>query len=181
MRLAEEQNRKVLPMGWSAEEELVISTIQQRESVPRPEAIRRMQRRKKASRMATLLTSSKRVAAPAAGRMCRNPRCTRGDDGGPASLGHLRADALYCDATCKKAGQRSPNRQNRPSNRQCSRGPKGDKSGSLLSLPYQHKRGAQIASNRKQEFLGEPKQLARSAQEMQPTERKQVDCDLVLE
>ena len=24
-------------------------------------------------------------------RLCRNPRCTRGDDGGPGSLAHLRA------------------------------------------------------------------------------------------
>jgi hypothetical protein len=29
MQLSEEQNRKVLPMGWSAEEELIIKTIQQ--------------------------------------------------------------------------------------------------------------------------------------------------------
>jgi hypothetical protein len=32
--------------GWSTEEELTIAAIQQAESVPRPEAIRRMQRRK---------------------------------------------------------------------------------------------------------------------------------------
>ncbi len=103
--------------AWSEAEELIITAIRQTESVPRAEAIRRMQRRKKASRQ--------RVTASGAGRLCRNPRCTRGDDGGPGSLAHLRADARYCNASCKKAVQRSPNRQNRPSNRQCLCGSKG--------------------------------------------------------
>jgi uncharacterized protein DUF6302 len=64
-------------------------------------------------------------------RLCRNPRCTRGSDGGPGSLAHLRADALYCDDTCKKAGQRSLRRENEPSNRQYLCGSKRDKTGSL--------------------------------------------------
>jgi hypothetical protein len=115
---------------WSDEEEHVIATIQQVESVPRPEAIRRMQRRKKASSFSVPRPHSDEETRRAALRLCRNPRCTRGDDGGPASLAHLRADALYCDPTCKKAGQRSPSRQNRPSNRQCLCGSKGDKSAS---------------------------------------------------
>jgi hypothetical protein len=38
MQINEEQNRKVLPMGWSAEEELFIARIHQTESVRRPEA-----------------------------------------------------------------------------------------------------------------------------------------------
>jgi hypothetical protein len=97
-------------------------------------------RRKKASRQP--------VTTSGAGRLCRNPRCTRGDDGGPGSLTHLRADALYCDDTCKKAGQRSPNRQNRPSNRQYLCGSKGDKFGSLAH-PYQPEQClAQNARNR---------------------------------
>jgi hypothetical protein len=67
-------------------------------------------------------------------RLCRNPRCTRGEDGGPGSLAHLRSDALFCGETCKKAAHRSPNSENRGSNRQCLRGSKGDKSGSV-ALP----------------------------------------------
>ena len=129
--------------GWSAEEELVIATIQATESVPRPEAIRRMQRRKKTSGW----ESFRRETVLAAGRVCRNPQCTRGGNGGPGSLTHLRADALYCDATCKKAGQRSPNRQNQPSNRQCLCGSKGDKNGPLLSLHHPEESAPQIASN----------------------------------
>ena len=116
--------------SWSGEEELTIRTIQQAESVPRAEAIRRMQRRKKASRFV-----ADRPAVPTTERLCRNPRCTRGDDGGPESLAHLRADALYCNATCKKAVQRGSNRQNRPSNRQCLCGSKRGQIGSLRS-PY---------------------------------------------
>jgi hypothetical protein len=116
--------------SWSAEQEWIIATIQQTESVPRAEAIRRMQRRKKAARLMV-----DRPPVPATQRLCRNPRCTRGDDGGPGSLAHLRADACYCNATCKKAAQRSPNRPNRPSDRQYSCRPKGDKFGSLRS-PY---------------------------------------------
>jgi hypothetical protein len=62
-------------------------------------------------------------------RLCRNPRCARGEDYGPGSLAHLRIDALYCNATCKKAAQRNPKHENRESNRQCLCGPKGDQSG----------------------------------------------------
>jgi hypothetical protein len=124
MKLTEALNRKVSPMGWSAEEELIIATIQRTEFVPRPEAIRLMQRRKHASRRLT------------ASRLCRNPRCTRGEDRGPGSLAHLRVDALYCNATCKKAGQRSLKRENRGVSRQCLSGCKGDKSVSV-ALPLQ--------------------------------------------
>jgi hypothetical protein len=123
MQINEEQNRQVSPMGWSAEEELFIETIQRTEFVQRPEAIRRMQRRKHASR---------RLAARCS---CRNPRCTRGEDGGAGSLAHLRADALYCNAACKKAGQRSLKRKNRASNRQYLCGSKGDKSVSVALPP----------------------------------------------
>src|ERR1019366_3689938 len=147
------QNRRVLTMGWSAEEECVIATIQETELVSRPEAIRRMQRRKKLSPLATALTSMKRGTKVATGRLCQNPRCTRGEDHGPGSLAHLRADALYCNATCKKAGQRSLRRENRSSNRQCLCGSKGDKSGSLLSPPYQRERGAQIVRSQKHNLL----------------------------
>lgn len=45
------------------------------------------------------------------GRVCQNPRCRRGDGGGPGSLAHLRADAVYCNTTCKKAVQRRSNRE----------------------------------------------------------------------
>jgi hypothetical protein len=134
MELTESQNLKLLPMGWSAEEERVIVTIQQTELGSRPEALRRMQRRKKLSPLATAMKPSRRETILAASRMCRNPRCTRGEDHGPGSLAHLRADALYCNATCKKAGQRSRNRENRASNRQCLCGSKGDKSVSV-ALP----------------------------------------------
>ena len=96
------------PLGWSDEEELIIATIQRTDSVPRPEAIRRMQRLKKSRRWGSF--RSKVVLA--GGRLCRNPECTRGDDGGPGSLAHLRADALYCDDACRMAAQRSPNRLN---------------------------------------------------------------------
>jgi hypothetical protein len=113
MPLTEAQSTQSV-QSWSAEEELIIATIQQTESVPRAEAIRRMQRRKKASRPV-----ADSPAMPTNQRLCRNPRCTRGDDGGPGSLAHLRADALYCNATCKKAVQRGSKRQNRPSDRQC--------------------------------------------------------------
>jgi hypothetical protein len=126
MQLTEAQSARAAE-SWSAEQELIIATIQQAESVPRAEAIRRMQRRKKASR--PVLDRP----VPTTQRLCRNPRCTRGDDGGPGSLAHLRADALYCNATCKKAVQRSPKRQNRPSNRQCLCGSKRGQFGSLRS------------------------------------------------
>jgi hypothetical protein len=119
MQPTEAQNRQTA-QSWSVEEELTITTIQQTESVPRPEAIRRMQRRKHASR---------RLAT---GRVCRNPRCTKGEDGGPGSLAHLRADARYCNATCKKAVQRSSNHRNRASNRQYLCGSKRGQSGSVV-------------------------------------------------
>jgi hypothetical protein len=125
-------------LGWSDQEEFVIAGIQTSESVPRAEAIRRMQRRKR----------SKTFNQPSRTRTCQNPRCTRGDDGRPASLAHLRADAIYCDAACKKAGQRSPNRQKRASNRQCLCGSKGDKNGSLLSPHIAASSGAKNARNR---------------------------------
>jgi len=253
MRLTEAQSRKaVSTAGWSTEEELIIGTIQQAESVPRAEAIRRMQRRRKGSFLAVdrpwyaarlddpwlldfsiplrseygfvsavpvggrrrgslvpfasriyaehaaerlkgkagfpsvrIECSQKRIAHhvvrwgedeslmkeshgqahaqvakhKAAGeffgysnsairdflfeqfereavlaveRLCRNPRCTRGDDGGPGSLAHLRADARYCDDTCKKADQRSLRRGNEASNRQCLCGAKRDKTVSVV-------------------------------------------------
>jgi hypothetical protein len=113
--------------GWSVEEELIIATIQKVESVPRAEAVRRMQRRKKTSRPIAAMP------APTTQRLCRNPLCTHGDDRGPGPLAHLRADARYCNATCKKAVQRSPKRQNRPSNRQCLCGSKRGQFASLRS------------------------------------------------
>jgi hypothetical protein len=97
---------------------------------------------------AFLLEQFGREAVLATERLCRNPRCARGEDHGPGSLAHLRADALYCNATCKKAGLRSSKREKWASNRQCLCGSKGDKSGPLLLPPYQHERGAQIACNR---------------------------------
>ncbi len=251
MPLAEAQSAQIA-QTWSAEEELIVATIQRAEFVPRAEAIRRMQRRKKALRSAadwswyatrladlSLLdfsipvrigedkfvlavpvdgtrrggfvslgdhrgaeTASERLTGQAgfpnvrieissrrnkfhvvrwgedestwvegtasleaqvaghkaAGeffgysdstirvflsaqfgrdavvtteRLCRNPRCTRGDDGGPGSLAHLRADARHCDDTCKKAGQRSLRRENEASNRQLLCGFKRDKSVSV--------------------------------------------------
>jgi Family of unknown function (DUF6302) len=74
-----------------------------------------------------LLEQFGRETVLATERLCRNPLCTGGEDHGPGSLAHLRADALFCTAACKKAAQRSPNRENRVSNRQCLRAPKGDK------------------------------------------------------
>ena len=53
--------------SWSGEEESIIVEIQQAESVPRAEAIRRMQRRKKVS----LLTMNSQVL-PNTQRLCRN-------------------------------------------------------------------------------------------------------------
>jgi hypothetical protein len=112
MKIRHKQSLEIVT-GWSADEELVIATIQETELVSRPEAIRRMQRRKKSPGLAIGTKSLKRPAAYAASRMCWNPRCTRGEDHGPGSLIHLRADARYCNATCKKAGQRSLKRENR--------------------------------------------------------------------
>ena len=130
MPLTERQSAQNVGYSWSAEEELIIATIQEAESVPRAEAIRRLQRRKKASK-----TVADRPAVPTTQRLCRNPRCTRGDDGGPGSLAHLRADALYCSPTCKKAVQRSPKRQNQRSDSQLLCGSKRGQFGSLRS-PY---------------------------------------------
>jgi hypothetical protein len=129
MRVANPQGAPC-SLSWSDEEELLIAKIRETESVPRAEAIRRMQRRKKSS---SPLDAG--MEFPSARRVCRNPRCRRGDGGGPASLAHLRADARYCTATCKKAGQRSSKRPKGASDSQCLCGPKGDKSGYPLS-PY---------------------------------------------
>jgi len=147
MHLTEVQSTQA-SQSWSTEEELTITTIQQTESVSRPEAIRRMQRRKKLSPLARALKPLNRGAVLCTRRQCRNPRCTRGDDHGPGSLAHLRADALYCNSACKKAAQRGSNHENRASNRQCSCGPKGDKNGPLRLPPYRGGRDAQIARNR---------------------------------
>jgi Family of unknown function (DUF6302) len=81
-----------------------------------------------------LFEQFEREAVLAVERLCRNPRCTRGDDHGPGSLAHLRADTRYCDDTCKKAGQRSLRRENEVPNRQCLCGSKRDKSVSV-ALP----------------------------------------------
>ena len=143
MQLTEAQSAQTA-QSWSAEEELIINTIQQAESVPRAEDIRRMQRRKKASHLA----SFRQETVPAPGRLCRNPRCTRGDDHGPASLAHLRADARYCGAACKKAVQRKPGLRNQASHRQCLRGSKRGQIGSLLSPHQPEEGGAENASNR---------------------------------
>ena len=143
-------------MGWSPEEELIIATIADAESVPRPEAIRRMQRRKKASRLASFWQET----VPAAGRVCRNPRCTRGDDHGPASLAHFRADARYCGAACKKAVQRKPGLRNQASYRQCLCGSKRGQIGSLLSPRQPKDGGAENASNC-DSLLSEPGNLER--------------------
>ncbi len=62
-------------------------------------------------------------------RYCHNPRCPNGENGRPTSLAHLRADARYCGPTCKKAAQRSPNREKQASNRQCLCGSKGGQVG----------------------------------------------------
>ena len=132
MRSAETRERNALyQVGWSVEEELLIAKIQKTESVPRAEAIRRMQRRKR-----TWTPLGEIPELPSIRRLCHNPRCRRGDDGRPASLAHLRADALYCTATCKKAGQRSSERIKPASSGQCLCGTKGDKLGSLRS-PYE--------------------------------------------
>jgi Family of unknown function (DUF6302) len=81
---------------------------------------------------AFLLEQFGRETVLATERLCRNPRCTRGEDGSPGSLAHLRADARYCNATCKKAVQRSSNHRNRASNRQYLCGSKRGQSGSVV-------------------------------------------------
>jgi hypothetical protein len=74
MRFPKEQFQEVAyRSGWTAREEFVIATIQQAESVPLAEAIRRMQRRKKAS-----MPVVGRPAVPTTQRLCRNSRCTGG-------------------------------------------------------------------------------------------------------
>ena len=131
MKLTETHNREVAHLTcWSAEDESNITAIQQAESVPRAEAIRRMQRRKKTS-----TSVLEWPAVPRSRRLCQNPRCRRGDDGGAGSLAHLRADALYCGDACRMAAQRSPNRQHVPSNRQYLCGSKPNKFGTMLA-PY---------------------------------------------
>lgn len=257
MRLSEAQRRKAAcTTAWSTEQELIITTLQQAESVPRAEAIRRMQRRRKASLFAIdrawyatrlddpwlldfsiplrtrdacfflavpvggrrrgglvpfdspksaeqaaerlrgtagfpnvriersrkrgshhlirwgeeqptvterdnqvegkiaehrsageffgysdsairafLFEQFGRDAVLAAERLCRNLRCTRGDDGGPRSLAHLRADALYCNDACRKGAERSPKRENQTPNRLYLCGSKPDNLGSLAD-PY---------------------------------------------
>jgi hypothetical protein len=83
-------------------------------------------------------------------RLCRNPQCTRGEDHGPGSLAHLRADALYCNAACKKAAQRRPNCENWASNRQRLCESKGDRNGFLLPphLPGRSRRSNRSQSDR---------------------------------
>ena len=134
MHLTETESRQPT-QHWSAEEEVSIAMIQQRDSVSRPEAVRRMQRGKKMSPLATALASLRRVIAIPVERPCQNPRCARGENGSPGSLAHLRADAMYCNGACKKAGQRSPKRKKRTLSSQRLCGPKGDKFGSLPRPP----------------------------------------------
>lgn len=257
MRLIESQSRKPGRISsWSDEEELVIATIHDAESVPRPEAIRRMQRRRNASRLAVdrawyaarlddawlldfsipirrgdgqfllavptagmrrggevsfaslksaeeaaerlnggagfanvriersrtrglfhvvrwgddspiaecsnqsngniaehkaagkffgysdsairifLLEHFGRDAVVAAERLCRNPKCNRGENGVPRSIAHLRADSLYCDNACRMAAQRHPSQENHASGRQYSCGSKAHNFGSARS-PYE--------------------------------------------
>ena len=62
------------------------------------------------------------AAAAPAGRFGRNRTRRRGEDGMPAGLDHLRANARFCSDTCKKQARRSPNRQKPARNRQCLRG-----------------------------------------------------------
>lgn len=101
--------------GWSPREEQIIAELQHVESVPRAEAIRRMRRRKLDDLRGRTRSQAEFLAdlgrSLQSDRLCQNPSCTRGDGGTPASLAHLRADARYCSDVCKKAGQRSPNRE----------------------------------------------------------------------
>jgi hypothetical protein len=166
---------------WSADDERTIKTVQQAELVPRAEAIRRMQRRKKLSPLATVLASLKREAVLTVERLCQNPRCTKGEDGGPGSMAHLRADARYCDAICKKAVQRSSKRRNRASNRQCLCGSKRGQSGSLEPPPYQHEGGAQIGCNRHLKSIRQTETIGSVGLELQATEKEWVDRGLVLD
>jgi hypothetical protein len=137
-QVAEVQNRQS-PEAWSANEERTIRAIQQAESVPRAEAIRLMRRRKlddlkgriRPLSEATGVHGDRINAKPCRSRTCRNPKCTRGDDGGPGLLAHLRANALYCNDACRKAAERSPKPTNQASNHQCSCGSKADNLGAL--------------------------------------------------
>jgi hypothetical protein len=81
---------------------LSLLTIQLTESVPRVEAICRMQRRKEASGFSVPRVRPGQETRRAALRLCRNPRCGRGDDGGPASLQHLRVDACIVTPFVKR-------------------------------------------------------------------------------
>jgi hypothetical protein len=103
--------------AWSPGEEKIITDIQRTESVPRIEAIRRMRRRKLDDlrgkiRRRPEVTGNPKSSEPSrapgrASRLCRNPSCTKGADGGPGSLAHLRAGARFCDDACRKAARRS--------------------------------------------------------------------------
>jgi hypothetical protein len=94
--------------SWSTREEQIIAAIQKAESAPRAEAIRRMRRHKLDDLKGRTHRPSQAAGAEAGGpRICRNPRCTRGDDGGRASLAHLRAGAHFCDDACRKSATRS--------------------------------------------------------------------------
>jgi len=50
-----------------------------------------------------------RVAAKVSAQtgLCENPHCTRGDDGQPSSLTHLRTGARFCSELCRKQGSRA--------------------------------------------------------------------------
>lgn len=144
--LAETQNAQTAH-GWSTREERIIAAIQQSESVPRAEAVRRMRRRKLDDLKGRIRPLAEVIGDPGL-RICRNPTCTRGDNGESGSLDHLRVDALYCDAACKKAAQRSPKREKRSSDRQCLCGLKGDKTASLRSPYTEAGSGPQNACNR---------------------------------
>lgn len=97
--------------GWTDREESVIAEISEREGVPRPEAIRRMRRRRLDDLKGRICSLAElgidETSVQPMPRRCRNPRCTRGDDGGRGSLLHLRTDARYCDDACRKAVRRS--------------------------------------------------------------------------
>ena len=46
------------------------------------------------------------VGVRTSGEYCGNPKCTRGENGQPASLAHLRIGAKYCSLWCKKQAAR---------------------------------------------------------------------------
>ena len=144
---AEPQSRQRLE-AWSADEERTIRSIEQAESLPRAEAIRRMRRRKLDDLKGRIRPLSEVTGNGGDGtnaelrrsRTCQNRRCTRGEDGGPGSLAHLRADALYCNDACRKTAERSPKPAKQASNRQCSCGSKADNLGPLAH-PIARKNG----------------------------------------